>query len=156
MNFTRKRRFWGLILAVLVCVGLVSCESSGRQGVGEIGADKLRVKAMTFNIRYYRGKDGIDGWEYRKGMVADIIRDSEADFIGLQEAEKPQVDVLMELVAEYGFLTTYSDGKIGGSSNTILYRKDRWEVEERRCILAIGYAGGGGFEGLGEQRFAFL
>ena len=70
---------------------------------------------------------GRNGWEFRKEMVADIIRESGCDFIGLQEAQEPQVEMLKKALPEYGFLATYNRVE-KGSANAILYRKDKWEI----------------------------
>jgi len=92
-------------------------------------SDTMEVKIMTFNIRYYRApNDGQDAWDYRKRMVADLIQNSGADAIGLQEAEFPQVEYLRgRLEDDFGILATYTLGK---HSNALLYRKDRFEVAD--------------------------
>jgi hypothetical protein len=38
---------------------------------------------MSFNIRYQNDMDGINHWNNRKEAVVQIIKESEADFIGL-------------------------------------------------------------------------
>ena len=87
---------------------------------------------MTFNIRYYRApNDGLDAWEYRRKMVADILENSGADAIGLQEAEFPQMEYLREkLNDDFGILVTYGYGTEMGHSNALLYRKSRFAVGE--------------------------
>jgi len=92
-------------------------------------SDTMEVKIMTFNIRYYRApNDGQDAWEYRKRMVADLIQNSGADAIGLQEAEFPQVEYLRgRLEDDFGILVTYTLGK---HSNALLYRKDRFRAAD--------------------------
>lgn len=92
--------------------------------------NELKVKIMTFNIRYYRAKDGPDDWNLRKQMVVDVIKKSGAEVIGFQEAEKPQIDWLKTQLSEFDFLITYSDGKTHGHSNAILYRKNIFAVKD--------------------------
>jgi len=53
---------------------------------------------MTFNIRYGRANDGENSWEYRKNLVFDVIRDSECDFIGMQEAMVFQIEEILEQI----------------------------------------------------------
>ena len=41
------------------------------------------LKVMSFNIRYLNNHDGVNIWKNRKEAVSIIIRESDADFIGL-------------------------------------------------------------------------
>jgi endonuclease/exonuclease/phosphatase family metal-dependent hydrolase len=84
----------------------------------------VEIKVMTFNIRNGTANDGPDSWQYRKQMVADVIKDSNSDIIGLQEAVNFQVDQLKQLLNDYEFLATYRNGKTEGQSNALLYRKN--------------------------------
>jgi endonuclease/exonuclease/phosphatase family metal-dependent hydrolase len=45
---------------------------------------------MSFNIRYLNDSDGLNQWNNRAQAVIDLIEESGADFIGLQEATKLQ------------------------------------------------------------------
>ena len=101
---------------------LLACLFSFLPGARAGAADTLEVKVMTFSIRYYRApNDGRNAWEFRKRMVADLIQDSGADAIGLQEAEFPQVEYLRgRLEDDFGILVTYTLGK---HSNALLYPK---------------------------------
>lgn len=91
---------------------------------------ELRVKAMSFNIRYGTAKDGDDVWPNRKQLVFDVIGDSRADFCGLQEALRFQLDEILEAVDAYGECGVgRDDGKAAGEFSAILYRKDRWKLD---------------------------
>ena len=122
-------KYFCLAVLSLLCFLHFACRTSKDAGNPNIQASPLEVKVMTFNIRYYRAKDGPDDWVYRRRMVVDVIRNARVDAVGLQEAEKPQVDWLVNELREFGNLTTYSDGKTEGHSNTLLYRTSRFEVD---------------------------
>ncbi len=113
-----------LLLGCVACGGAQSAAPDAGQG------EKVRV--MTFNIRYHRApNDGPNAWEFRRDMVADLIRRTGADTVGLQEAELPQVEYLRgKLKDEYEFIVMYSDGKTGKHSNALLYRKKRWKLDQ--------------------------
>ena len=81
-----------LIVSTIVSVIFGACETS---------PEPRSVTAMTFNIRYANPVDGNHVWENRKDWVAEIIRDSEADVVGLQEALRHQIDTLSVRLADY-------------------------------------------------------
>jgi endonuclease/exonuclease/phosphatase family metal-dependent hydrolase len=120
---------------VAFIIFIVGCSALAQNGTSQSSkrTDLLEAKIMTFNIRYYRApNDELDAWEYRRSMVADVIENSGADAIGLQEAEFPQVEYLRgKLEDDYGVLATYSDGKLEKHSNALLYLKSRFEVDEQ-------------------------
>jgi endonuclease/exonuclease/phosphatase family metal-dependent hydrolase len=105
------------------------------EGRGNPSADTLKVKVMSFNILYYRywGPREVGSWAARRRMVVDVIANSGAGVTGLQEATFPQIEYLRgKLEDELGILVTYREGlPIDKTlSNPILYRKDRFEVDD--------------------------
>jgi endonuclease/exonuclease/phosphatase family metal-dependent hydrolase len=94
---------------------------------------RLRVRALSFNIRYRNANDtGPKNWEARRGPVIDLIRREAPDFVGLQEALRPQLDDLHErLGGEYAEIGVgREDGKTRGEYSALLIRRDRWNVQE--------------------------
>ena len=97
------------------------------------------LKILSFNIRLSYGEVGKPTeWKNRKGLVADIMRAGDYDFIGIQEAiitQKPglnQVEDLKALLPEYGLLTrSRMVSETEGESTPIMWRKDRWEMDEQ-------------------------
>jgi len=88
---------------------------------------------MSFNIRYGDGNDGENRWENRRQMVFDILRDYQPDIVGLQEALRFQIDQICAAAAlpEYGELGVgRDDGGTKGEYAAILYRTDRFNVDE--------------------------
>ena len=114
---------------------LCALAASSGQGAAQSPAEGLEVKVMSFNILYYRywGPREIGPWTARREMVVDVIENSGADVVGLQEATFPQVEYLRgKLEDEWGILVTYREGLPidKALSNAILYRKDRLAAED--------------------------
>ena len=90
-----------------------------------------QLRVMTFNIRYDEPRDGANAWPNRKEIVASMIRFHNADLVGVQEAQKGQMDDLAALLPEYSWLGVgRSDGKTAGEYSGIFYRKSRFKSLE--------------------------
>jgi endonuclease/exonuclease/phosphatase family metal-dependent hydrolase len=50
------------------------------------------IRAATFNVRYGMAPDGPNGWEFRKGILIDAIRELRPDVMGVQECHPYQAD----------------------------------------------------------------
>ena len=119
--------FWLVgIVAVLVCAfGALAVDGGESSGAG------LEVSVMTFNIRYGTADDGANKWENRRELVFSVIRKCDADVIGLQEALGFQIDEICKAVPRYAKIGVgRDDGKTKGEHSAILYRSDRFEVEQ--------------------------
>ncbi len=95
------------------------------------------IKVMTYNIRcgYCEDSSDVNNWSNRKYLVAYMIKTHSPDLIGLQEAEMFQVKELIEMLDEYDWYgVSREDGKEGGESTAILFRKNRFTVEERKTL----------------------
>ncbi len=89
------------------------------------------LTAMTFNIRYANPGDGDHVWENRKEWVAEIIRDSEAEVVGLQESLRHQIDALSNRLTEYAWVGQgRSGGPDVGEFSPIFYKTDRLRLLE--------------------------
>ncbi len=65
---------------------------------------EIRVKAMTFNIRFNNKNDGPNRWAERREMAADVVRRFEGDFVNLQEALPDQIADLLKMLPDYQML----------------------------------------------------
>lgn len=93
--------------------------------------DRRSINVMTFNIRYDEPRDGLDAWKNRKEHVAAMIKKSDADLIGLQEALKHQLDDLLKLLPDFSYCGVgRTDGKDSGEFSAILYRRSRFKVKK--------------------------
>lgn len=117
--------------AAAAWIGLAAGAAAQAQA-GEAAQEQgLTLKVVSYNIRYGAAPDGPDHWENRKGEVARLLREHEADVVGLQEALRGQLDDLASMVQGYGEIGVgRNDGKTKGEYAAILYRKDRFSVVE--------------------------
>jgi len=87
------------------------------------------LRLMTFNIRYGTATDGDNSWTHRRELVFGVVREQDADIVGLQEALRFQVDEITEAVPGYGEIGVgRDDGAARGETCAILYRTDRFSV----------------------------
>jgi len=118
-----------LFTTVVLVVLLVACGVSGAAGDSRSG--ELSVSVLSFNIRYGTAADGVNAWPQREGMVYDVIRRQESDFVGLQEALRFQIDAIQEAVPGYREIGVgRDDGKEAGEYAAILYLSDRWSAAD--------------------------
>jgi endonuclease/exonuclease/phosphatase family metal-dependent hydrolase len=102
----------------------------------EAAADEpSTVRVMTFNIRYDNPRDGLDIWANRKDKVASMVRLYQADIVGMQEAQRNQIDDLAERLPKYQWVGVgRNDGKDGGEFTPIFYRSDRLKLLEQKTF----------------------
>ncbi len=120
----------------LLCASFLA---SGHAIAEDSAAPQGELKILTFNIRMSFGESGTpSAWKNRKALVTEIMRRGDYDFIGVQEAiitAKPdlnQVEDLKELLPNYNLLTrSRMRSETEGESTPILWRKDRWEIDEK-------------------------
>ncbi|MEM9481482.1 MAG: endonuclease/exonuclease/phosphatase family protein [Verrucomicrobiota bacterium] len=89
---------------------------------------------LTFNIRFDTPRDGKEAWPMRKEMVGQWLKRNSPDIIGLQEALRHQIDDTRKAIPEYQeFGVGRDDGKSAGEHCTILYKRDRFEIDNTDC-----------------------
>jgi len=119
--------FWVVgVLAVVVCVcGVLVANEAESSGGG------VEVSVMSFNIRYGSANDGANRWPNRREMVFEVIRKHKPDVVGLQEALGYQIDEICKVLPGYAKIGVgREDGKTKGEYSAILYRRDKFEVEQ--------------------------
>jgi endonuclease/exonuclease/phosphatase family metal-dependent hydrolase len=91
--------------------------------------DTPDLSVLSFNIRYGTADDGENSWQHRREFVFDVIRDQEADIVGLQEALRFQLDEIADAVTGYSELGVgRDDGVEAGEYAAILYREEKFEA----------------------------
>lgn len=118
-------------LARLSCILslLFACQSNDQPQPSDEMAN-LELQVMTFNIRYGAADDGADSWPYRKDFLFEVIRESGADLIGLQEALRFQIDEIRAALPQYDEIGVgRDDGKSAGEYSAILFLKHRFDVQ---------------------------
>lgn len=92
------------------------------------------IDVMSFNIRLGSVDDGENHWNIRKDKVKDLINYYEADFVGLQEAQKPQINYLLENNSLYSFLGKPRDDGENSEFSCIFYLKNKYKVLEQNTF----------------------
>ncbi|QQE13462.1 endonuclease/exonuclease/phosphatase family protein [Planctomycetota bacterium] len=83
---------------------------------------------MTYNILSSSSKLKEHPWDKRKDKVIKILKSGRADLIALQEVENSQYHQITDAMRDYdAYGVGKVDGKIAGSRNIILYRKERYK-----------------------------
>ncbi|MHC4126145.1 MAG: endonuclease/exonuclease/phosphatase family protein, partial [Planctomycetota bacterium] len=117
----------GLCVLLGLCLfqAIASADLSGPQ------AKDLEVRVMSFNIRYGTANDGENHWKNRYEMVFDVLRNHRPDVVGLQEALGFQIQQIRKAIGGYGLIgVAREDGKNDGEYSCLLYRLDRYDVNE--------------------------
>ena len=92
------------------------------------------IDVMSFNIRLASVDDGENHWNIRKDKVKDLISYYEADFVGLQEAQKPQIDYLLDNNSAYSFLGRPRTDEVNAEFSCIFYLKNKYKVLEQNTF----------------------
>jgi endonuclease/exonuclease/phosphatase family metal-dependent hydrolase len=126
------KRIGGICFFGVVMLFLGVCRAQEGQASGHIhslSAQAAAVDVMTFNIRASNILEGLNKWCFRKKVIFDVLTDSDADVIGLQEAQYSQLKDIREVLPHYdSYAAGRSDGKQRGESCPIFYRKDRFTL----------------------------
>ena len=94
-------------------------------------AHREPLTVMTFNIRYGTANDGENAWPARRAMLFDVIREQDADLVGLQEALDAQITEIVAAAPIYAVVGVgRDDGRTKGEFTAILFRKDRLRVAD--------------------------
>jgi endonuclease/exonuclease/phosphatase family metal-dependent hydrolase len=87
------------------------------------------LAVMSFNIRYGTANDGDNHWLKRRDQLFELLREQQADVVGLQEALHGQIEEIVQTVPGYAYVGVgRSDGRLAGEYAAILYRTARLQV----------------------------
>jgi len=114
---------------LMIGSGLLGLSCLAASHEGKIHEPKP-VSVMSFNIRYATTKDGENQWVNRKALVCSVIRQHSPDVIGLQEAQRGQLDDLRKALPEYDEIGVGRSGGNQGEFSAILYRTKRFTVDQ--------------------------
>lgn len=108
------------ILSVLLSVSILSAKKPDAP-----------LKVMTFNIRLDTKVDGDNQWNNRKDFAADLVKFYNADIFGAQEVLNHQLNDLLTRLPGYAYVGVgREDGKTKGEYAPIIYKKDRFVLED--------------------------
>jgi endonuclease/exonuclease/phosphatase family metal-dependent hydrolase len=98
-------------------------------------ADSIDMAVMTYNIRMNTPTDGENAWPKRKEWVVDVITQSSAGIVGLQEVKPEQKKYIVKAMKGYG---NYGVGRDNGSAKgehcLILYKESQYELLDSGTI----------------------
>ena len=92
---------------------------------------RAEFRLASYNIRYDAAADAEngDGWDERKGAVAEMILSHDIDIAGTQEGDRRQLDDLLALMPDYDCICHPYGGRNGDLHNcATFYRRDRFEL----------------------------
>ena len=93
------------------------------------------LKVMTYNIRLDHSSDGVNQWPKRTDKVYALIRKYDPDILGIQEALHHQLQDLLKNLPEYTSVGVgRDDGKTKGEYSAILFKKDRFAVQQQNTF----------------------
>ena len=115
------RLFLSALLPACLVLACASCATTPK-------STSLPLRVMTFNVRVPVASDGINDWDHRRDLAAQVIRDADPDLVGTQELVRRQGD---DLVAALPHTAWFGRGRHGDDSDEhmgVLYRTDRLRV----------------------------
>ncbi|MEM7034382.1 MAG: endonuclease/exonuclease/phosphatase family protein [Chloroflexota bacterium] len=96
--------------------------------------NKVDMKILSCNIRFYGADDGENSWAHRKGICAQIIEARQPDIVCFQEMWHPQFIDLQESLPGFASYGLMQDPAGHNPLNAIFYRQDAFKL-----ITAGGY-----------------
>lgn len=91
----------------------------------------MKIRIMSFNIRYGTADDGENAWAIRKDLVLDRVRASNPDLIGLQECQDNfQAEFIKDNLSEYVFIGRQrgGEGHIALEMTPVLFKRDTFDA----------------------------
>ncbi len=118
--------------ALLVLLCLFYCNYGEEAVCSPLTAQRIELRVVTFNILHGNAqKNNESRWENRRELVLNILRENQPDIVGLQEALRFQLDQIRQGFGQYREIGVgRDDGKTQGEYCAILYRLDRFDVDE--------------------------
>ncbi|WP_312311975.1 endonuclease/exonuclease/phosphatase family protein, partial [Empedobacter brevis] len=92
------------------------------------------IAIMSYNIRLASVDDGANHWNIRKQKLVDLIQYYEADFIGVQEAQVPQLEFIKQNNAQLDFIGEPRSSDKNAEYSAIFYKKDQYKVVEQKTM----------------------
>lgn len=90
------------------------------------------LSVMSYNIRLGSVDDGANHWNIRKQKLVDLINYYDADFIGVQEAQIPQLDFIKQNNPQLAFIGKPRSEDENAEYSAIFYKKDQYNVLEQK------------------------
>lgn len=93
--------------------------------------EPAELSVMTFNIRLDVSSDGVNRWDNRKDLAADMVKFYSPDIVGMQEVVHNQLTDFLDRMPQYDYIGVgRADGATKGEYSPVFYKKDKFEVLE--------------------------
>lgn len=99
-----------------------------------IGFAQQNLSIMSYNIRLASVDDGANHWNIRKQKLVDLIKYYDADFVGVQEAQVPQLDFIKQNNSSLDFIGSPRNDDKNAEYSAIFYKKDQYKVLEQHTF----------------------
>ena len=99
-----------------------------------IGFAQQNLSIMSYNIRLASVDDGANHWNIRKQKLVDLIKYYDADFVGVQEAQVPQLDFIKQNDSQLDFIGEPRSSDKNAEYSAIFYKKDQYKVLEQKTM----------------------
>ncbi|GGE97357.1 endonuclease [Chishuiella changwenlii] len=90
------------------------------------------LAVMSYNIRLGSVDDGANHWNIRKQKLVDLIKYYDADFIGVQEAQVPQLEFIKQNNPQLDFIGLPRSEDNNAEYSAIFYKKDQYKILEQK------------------------
>ena len=99
-----------------------------------IGFTQQSLDVMSYNIRLASVDDGANHWNIRKQKLVDLINYYDADFIGVQEAQIPQLEFIKQNNPQLDFIGKPRSEDSNAEYSAIFYKKDQYNVLQNKTL----------------------
>lgn len=111
------------MLLVLLIAG-VTTAAAARLEAGE------PLKAMTFNVRLASAADGDHVWAKRSDLALKVIEDEDPAVLGVQEAQRVQMDFLAKRLPDYVSVGVGREADGGGEFSALFFKRKRFDLSD--------------------------
>jgi len=97
--------------------------------------DKTQMIIMTMNLRFGLARDGENGWQHRKHLMAELLEKHRSDFLGFQEVNHFQADFLTRILSGYQVIGQHNQRIDEWQSNLIFFHRSWNCLEQKHYFL---------------------
>ncbi len=94
----------------------------------------MKLRIISFNIRYYNEKDGINHWDNRKASCLEIIKKYSPNIVGFQEMLFPQFGFFIKELFDYSWVGVGRENDKSGEGVPIFFKKNEFTLEENNTF----------------------
>ena len=111
-------------MLIAILIASVAAAVAARLEAGE------PLKAMTFNVRLASAADGDNVWTKRSDLALKVIQDEVPAVLGVQEAQRVQMDFLAENLPDYMSVGVGREADGGGEFSALFFKRARFDLSD--------------------------